>query len=448
VTRDPWPAPFASTRIDASVCLPGSKSLTARYLVLAALADSPSHLSGALISRDTQLMIAGLAALGARIDVDDAGPHPSAQGTDPLGRPPLPGTDQSGHGPGLTVAPAPIAGPARIETGLAGTVMRFLPPVAALAREPVEFDGDPAARRRPMGPLIEALRALGVRVEDDGRGRLPFAVHGIGGVEHHCVGVDASASSQFLSALLLAAPALGGLDVTAPGPVPSAPHVQMTLAALRQFGAHAEPIPNGWRVGGRLGGRDVRIEPDLSNAAPFLAAGVVTAGRVTAVDWPSTTVQPGDLLREFLAAMGADVSWTPDGLTVLGPDRPRGVDLDLGAAGELAPTLAAIAAVATTPSRLTGIGHLRGHETDRLAALTREINRLGGRARELPDGLEIVPAPLHGGAVETYGDHRMATFAAVIGLVVPGVTIRDVATTAKTLPDFPERWTAMVNGPW
>jgi 3-phosphoshikimate 1-carboxyvinyltransferase len=324
--------------------------------------------------------------------------------------------------------------------------MRFVPPLAALARAPVRFDGDPAARRRPIAPLIEALRALGVQIDDAGPGQLPFTVRGTGGVARHDVAIDARASSQFLSALLLAAPSFGGLEVRAIGAVPSGPHVEMTLAALRRFGAEVEAAPGRWAVGGSLRGRAVEVEPDLSNAAPFLAAAVVTGGRVTVRGWPVTTTQAGDRLRRYLPQFGARVDRDGGGLRVIGPNRPCGADLDVAPAGELAPTLAAIAALASSPSRLRGIGHLRGHETDRLAALTGEINRLGGCARELADGLEITPAPLHAGLIETYGDHRMATFGAVIGLVVPGVLIADIATTSKTMPDFPQRWRTLVEG--
>jgi 3-phosphoshikimate 1-carboxyvinyltransferase len=418
--------------VDATVPLPGSKSLTARYLVLAAQAASPTRLTGALLARDTDLMIEALRALGQHIDVGPDGV--------------------------VDVVPGPVRGPALIDAGLAGTVMRFCLPLAALADAPVRLDGDPAARRRPMAGLIDAVRALGVVVDDDAAGHLPVTVHGTGGVARRSVRVDSSASSQFLSALLLAAPGLGGLDVAAVGAVPSRPHVEMTLAALRAFGAEVACLPDPgapgdaqprrWRVSGPLAGQNLTVEPDLSGAAPFLAAAVVTGGRVTVPGWPESTTQAGDLLRRFLPEFGAEVALTPAGLTVRGPARARGVDLDLAEAGELTPVLAAIATLAETPSRLTGIGHLRGHETDRLAALTAQIRHLGGRARELPDGLAIDPAPLHGGTVATYGDHRMAMFAAVIGLAQPGVAIRDVGTTAKTMADFPERWMAMVEGRW
>jgi 3-phosphoshikimate 1-carboxyvinyltransferase len=375
--------------------------------------------------------------------------------------------------------------------------MRFCPPLAALASQPVSFDGDPAARQRPMAPLIAALRSLAVRIEDGGLGRLPFTVHGPGQSGPGRVVIDAAASSQFASALLLAAPAWGGLEVVLAGPAPSAPHIDMTLAALRQFGAEVEPLTKrgapaadrpatipavpaassltgqvgpppasltgakgltatsasvpaaaGWRVSGSLSGRTVTVEPDLSGAAAFVAAAVATGGEVRVPAWPEATTQPGDFLRSYLPAMGAQVRRDSAGLTVNGPSQPRGADLDLSPAGELAPVLAALAAVADRPSRLTGIGHLRGHETDRLAALTTEINRLGGRARELPDGIAIEPVPLQAGRVQTYGDHRLAMFGAVIGLVVPGIEIEDIATTAKTMPDFRQRWTAMVEGRW
>ncbi|MDR0945070.1 MAG: 3-phosphoshikimate 1-carboxyvinyltransferase [Bifidobacteriaceae bacterium] len=427
---DPWPAPHPAGPIHARVTLPGSKSVTARYLVLAALAHGPSRLEGALLARDTELMAAGLEALGASIEVG--------------GTPGRPIVD---------VTPGPIHGPATVDCGLAGTVMRFLLPVAALADGPVRFDGDEAARRRPMAGLIDALRGLGVDIEEHGApGHLPLTVHGRGRLPGGTATVEAAASSQFLSALLIAAPrAAAPLTVAARGPVPSMPHVHMTLDALRDFGATVTPAPPApaptpaWTVTGPLHGRHLEAEPDLSNAGPFLAAALAVGGTVTVPGWPAHTNQPGALLPHYLERFGARAELTHGALTVGARPGPfPGADLDLTPAGELAPTLAAVAALAATPSRLTGIGHLRGHETDRLAAIETELTRLGGRVRQLPDGLAIDPAPLHAAAVETYGDHRIATFAAVIGLAVPGVRIRDIGTTSKTIPDFPSRWARFV----
>ena len=400
--------------------LPGSKSQTNRLLVLAALAASPTTLLDPLESRDTALMAAGLRAMGADITV----------------------TDRQWQ-----VLPGPLSGPAEVDVGNAGTVMRFLPPVAALASGDVRLDGDPRARERPMAPVLAGLRALGADVTAD-HDRLPLVVHGRGWLLGGSVTIDASLSSQFVSALLLVGPRCAdAVEVRHRGDrLPSAAHIDMTVEMLRSAGAIVEHIDDGaWRVEPgpvRLG--RVQVEPDLSNAAPFLAAAVVTGGRVTVPDWPLRTTQAGDALRDLLPRFGAVVTQDEHGLTVTGPQRLLGADLDLGAVGELAPTLAAIAALASTPSRLTGIGHLRHHETDRLAAIAAEIGALGGDVRELPDGLEVRPRPLHGGPVTTYEDHRLATMAAVLGLGVPGIDVLDVATTAKTLPGFVDLWTGLV----
>ena len=395
----PWAAPCSTGPIDATVALPGSKSLTNRYLVLAALAGGTSRLRRPLRSRDTLLMAAGLAALGA--SVEDT-----------------PGVD--GAGDDWLVTPQELTGPAEIDCGLAGTVMRFLPPVAALARGPVRFDGDPRARVRPMGPVIAALRALGVRIDDEGRDGLPFVVEGGGSVRGGTVRIDASASSQFVSALLLAAARFDeGIVVRHVGrDIPSTPHVVMTVEALRDAGVVVDDgEAEVWRVApGPVGALDVQVEPDLSNAAPFLAAAAVTGGRVRIPGWPQYTTQAGDALRDLLDAMGAEVTLDPDGLTVRGSGELFGIDADLHAAGELAPVVAALAALAESPSHLHGIAHLRGHETDRLSALARELGGLGCDVTELADGLAITPRPLHGGVFATYDDHRLATAAAVVGL--------------------------------
>jgi 3-phosphoshikimate 1-carboxyvinyltransferase len=425
-----WPAPTPSRPVDATVTLPGSKSLTNRYLVLAALAQEPSRLRAPLRSRDTLLMAQALRALGT--SVEDA-PGTSAFGDDWL------------------VTPGDLRGPAEVDCGLAGTVMRFLPPVAALARGDVRFDGDPHARTRPMRPVVEALRDLGVAVDDEGRGTLPFTVRGRGSVEGGTVRIDASASSQFVSALLLVGARFDkGLLVEHHGPpIPSAPHVVMTVEALRDVGVVVDDQVDGlaaaWRVEpGSVGALDVQVEPDLSNAAPFLAAAAVTAGRVRVAGWPQYTTQAGDALRDLLDQMGCEVSLDRDGLTVHGTGELYGLDADLSGAGELTPVVAALAALADSPSHLRGVAHIRGHETDRLAALAREINGLGGDVTETADGLVVRPRALHGGVFATYADHRMATAGAVLGLRVPGVLVEDIGTTAKTLPGFPDLWTAML----
>jgi 3-phosphoshikimate 1-carboxyvinyltransferase len=411
-----WSAPAAAGPADAAVALPGSKSITNRALVLAALAGDASLLRRPLRSRDTLLMAGALRALG--VSVDDVGAD-------------------------WRVTPGELRGPTTLDVGLAGTVMRFVPPVAALAAGDVFFDGDPYARKRPMGAILSALRALGADVAGDA---LPFTVRGTGVVPGGSVTIDASGSSQMVSGLLLAAPRYGkGAEVRHEGPpVPSGAHLTMTVRMLREAGATVETGPDLWRVQpGGLRGREYDIEPDLSNAAPFLAAALVTGGRVTVRGWPAETTQPGDALRHLLAEMGASVTYEHGDLTVRGGSI-HGIDTDLGGVSELACVLAAVAALADGPSRLRGIAHMRHHETDRLAALTAEINGLGGDVREVPDGLEIRPRPLHGGVFHTYDDHRMVMAAAVLGLAVPGVEVENPATVGKTLPEFGELWAEML----
>jgi 3-phosphoshikimate 1-carboxyvinyltransferase len=425
-------------------------------------------------------MIEALRGLGAAITVHPASPNQPATPACTLApsNQPLAPSNQ----PVVTVQPGPLRGNLRIDCGLAGTVMRFLLPVAALANAPVTFDGDPAARERPLAPLLTALRQLGISLDDQGRGTLPVTIHGKGCVTGYLVDIDTSASSQFLSALLLAAPRFAnGLTVTNIGnSLPSAPHVDMTLTCLRQFGATAvgptsqfgatavgptsqfgatavgptsqlanpghSPARPTWQVSGSLTGQTVQVEPDLSNAGPFIAAALVTAGQVRVLNWPQQTTQPGDILRQYVRQFGGQVQRQGNDLLFTAtPGSLVGADLDLTPAGELAPTLAAIALFATSPTRLRGIAHLRGHETDRLAALEQEITRLGGHAHQTADGLVISPtSQLHGADLETYNDHRMATFAAIVGLRLPGVRVRNIATTAKTLPDFPTRWLSLL----
>jgi 3-phosphoshikimate 1-carboxyvinyltransferase len=425
-----WPAPGATRPLAATLSLPGSKSLTNRELVLSALADSPSLLRSPLHSRDSDLMVAALRQLGTTIDS-------------------VPGVGE--YGADLRITPGELFGSTTIDCGLAGTVMRFLPPVAGLALGPTTFDGDAGAKRRPMGTTISSLRALGADINDDGRGALPFTVHGTGGLAGGEVTIDASSSSQFVSGLLLAAARFtDGLALRHDGErLPSLPHIEMTIATLARRGVTVtSPEVGSWNVApGPIHGAEVDIEPDLSNAAPFLAAALVAGGSVTITGWPATTTQVGATLAALLPRFGATVTVAGDSLTVTGTGRIDGVDLDLSTAGELAPTLVGLAALADSPSTITGIGHIRHHETDRLAALATEINKLGGSVTELPDGLAIEPRPLHGGTWHSYDDHRMATTGALLGLVVPGIEVENIGTTAKTLPQFAELWHGLVSGP-
>ena len=428
-----WPAPFrGDKKVSARVVIPGSKSVTNRALILAAQAQSPSLLKRPLISRDTELMVAGLRAMGVGIkDVQVDGDL------------------------AWEITPAPLRGPAKVDVGNAGTVMRFLPPLSALAQGDISFDGDPRSYERPLGPVSAALEDLGIEIEHDGRYSLPMVVKSKGQIPGGALTIDASASSQFLSALLLIAPSTrdGIVATHKGGPLPSMPHIDMTVQMLRDFGAKVEvdKEANSWSVSaGPLQGQDLVIEPDLSNAAPFLSIAMVCGGSITIADWPEVTTQPGDQLRDILTAMGAQISRSADGLTITGGDSIKGIDIDLHDVGELTPAIAALAALADSPSHLRGIGHLRLHETDRLAALTREINSLGGNVVEDETSLHITPngalgKGLHGGTFHTYEDHRLATAGAVIGLVIPGVEIENVATTRKTLPDFPGLWQSLVS---
>ncbi|MGB0101753.1 MAG: 3-phosphoshikimate 1-carboxyvinyltransferase [Nocardioides sp.] len=415
---DPWPAPRARQPVDAVVTLPGSKSLTNRALVLAAIADGPSVVRRALRSRDSSLMAAALTSLGSVVDTSDED---------------------------WVVTPGAFGADAAVDCGLAGTVMRFVPPVAGLSTGRVSFDGDPHMRNRPVGEILGALRGLGVDVPGHA---LPFTVHGTGSVRGGTVVVDASASSQFISALLLAGARYDeGVDVRHDGkPVPSLPHIDMTVAMLREHGVDVDDADaNRWRVApGPIRAVDRTIEPDLSNAAPFLALAAVSAGSVTVRDWPRQTTQAGDALREILTAMGCDVALTDDGLRVTGSGTLLGLDMDLHDVGELTPAVAALCALAETPSHLRGIGHIRGHETDRLTALARELGALGAQVTEHPDGLSITPAALHGGVFHTYADHRMAHAGVIIGAAVDDVRVEDVATTGKTFPGFADFWSGLI----
>jgi 3-phosphoshikimate 1-carboxyvinyltransferase len=452
-----WPAPFRGSQpVNARVVIPGSKSVTNRALILAAQATSPSILRRPLVSRDSELMVAGLRKLG--IDVQEievestsvsAGTSAVATGTS---------TAQLTKEMAWKITPAPLKGPAAIDVGNAGTVMRFLPPLAALADGAISFDGDPRSHERPLGPVIKALEELGISIDHGNRYSLPLSLVGTGKIPGGEIDIDASASSQFLSALLLIGPStVNGITARhIGGELPSMPHIEMTVEMLRDFGAtvHVDEAKKTWRVEpGALHGKDMVIEPDLSNAAPFLSIAMVCGGSITIADWPQKTTQPGDQLRTLLRDMGAQISLNPDGLTLTANseksshrDAPKivGIDVDLHDVGELTPSIAALAALADSPSHLRGIAHLRLHETDRLAALTREINAIGGKVTEEYSALHFDPSSLHAGIFHTYEDHRLATAGAVIGLVTPGIEVENIATTRKTLTDFPGLWKSLV----
>ena len=427
-----WASPAAAGPVSARVRLPASKSVTNRALVLAALSDGPAVIGNPLRARDTALAAGALRVLGSKI---------TESRTDWVITPgqPVPGSVVS------------------VDVGNAGTVMRFVPGVAALTSAVVSFDGDERIRLRPIAPVLAALRQLGAQIDDGGRGAAPFTVHGRGAVRGGTVVLDASGSSQLVSGLLLAAPRFDeGVEVRHEGPpVPSAPHIAMTVRMLRAAGASVEELasgssgrPDAWRVRpGRLDLGSVTVEPDLSNAGPFLAAALVAGGTITIPDWPRDSLQAAGPILEVLGRMGARSSVGPDGLTVRGGGRVHGITADLRDVNELAPVLTAVAAAADSPSVFTGLAHTRAHETDRLAALAKEINALGGDITELPDGLQIRPRPLRaeaaGGPFGTYDDHRMVMAAAVLGLAVPGLRVAGAQTVAKTFPDFMDVWASM-----
>ena len=428
-----WSAPFrsgltaASKPISATVTIPGSKSATNRALILAALATTPSRIRKPLSSRDTDLMVKGLQSLGCKIEQIK--------------------TDQ---GFDYQVIPGKLTGPTQIDVGNAGTVMRFLPPIAALATGLIHFDGDERSHQRPIGPVLSALEQLGVSVEHNNKYKLPITINGAGKIKGGTVEIDASASSQFVSALLLVAPATQeGITIKNIGPsLPSAPHIEMTIQMLEKFGATVQRTASSWSVKPcQLIGQDLVIEPDLSNAAPFMAAAMICGGSVQVSDWPLSTTQPGDQLRSIFTKMGAKVELNASGLTITGSGKIDGIDIDLGDVGELTPSIAAVASLATTPSALRGISHLRLHETDRLSALANEINNLGGSVIEGPGDLIIKPGKMNASQIfRSYEDHRMATAGAIIGLAVEGVIVENIETTRKTLSDFPGMWQGMLDG--
>lgn len=425
--RGAYAAPSASAPVHATVTVPGSKSLTNRELMIAAIADGPGRLVAPLHSDDSRYMVEALRALGIGIqEVEGPGEF----------------------GPDLMVTPAKLQGGTTIDCGQAGTVMRFITPLAGLALNDVHVTAHETALHRPMGGLISALRDLGVDIDDEGTWALPFTIRGHGHIRGGRIEIDASASSQFVSGLLLAAPRFDvGLHLVHTGThLPSLPHIDMTIEALSRRGIRIErPAAGEWLVeAGVPRAKEIAIEPDLSNAAPFLAAALVTGGSVSVTGWPVHSTQPGALLPEILQAMGAHVSRHSGVLTVRAGGGIKGLTLDLSAASELTPTIVGLAAFADSPTTIRGIGHIRLHETDRIAALIGNLRALGGEAEELPDGLRVIPAPLRAGAWPAHHDHRMATTGALIGLRVPGVEIDEIGTTAKTLPEFTLLWERML----
>lgn len=421
-----WSAPNRDAAISKTVRVPGSKSLTNRWLILAAIANGPSRINFPLKARDTELMASAIKSLGNSVEVD---------------------------GDSWVVTPGDFSGSTEIDCGLAGTVMRFVPPIATLSTGAIRFDGDPRARVRPMSAVIKALRELGAEIVDDGRGTLPFVINAKGFMPGGRVEIDASASSQFVSALLLAGARFDeGLTVThSGGNLPSLPHIEMTIEVLGETGVTVESnlinLQNAsWTIAPQSPkGFSITVEPDLSNAAAFVAAALVAGGQVTIENWPAKTSQAGNALVDLVPMLGGQVKRVGSDMVFVGSGSITGINADLSAVGELTPVIAALCALADSPSELTGIGHLRGHETDRLAALATEINKLGGNVIETEDGLKINPSKLSGGVFSTYEDHRMAMAGAVLGLKVKNLQIENIATTGKTLPEFAQMWLELVS---
>lgn len=428
-----WDAPFRgglsalSEPINAELRIPGSKSATNRALILAALAGSSTRLRKPLSSRDTDLMVNGLLALGCQIE-----------------------TIKTDQGFDYQITPKKLNGPAQIDVGNAGTVMRFLPPIASLSNGLIHFDGDKRSHERPIAPIIKALEQLGVLIEHGNKYHLPMTINGRGSVKGGEVEIDASSSSQFISALLLLAPAtqLGIRIKNTAASLPSLPHIEMTIQMLKTFGAQVEVGKDSWSVAPcELKGCDLLIEPDLSNAAPFMAAAMICGGNLSIYDWPKDTSQPGDQLRDIFTKMGAQIKFDGDQLKVSGTGVINGIDIDLKNVGELTPSIAAVACLSSSPSTLRGIAHLRLHETDRISALATEINNLGGNVIEGPGELLIQPSKMISTQIfKSYEDHRMATAGAIIGLAVEGIVVENIETTQKTLPDFPGMWQEMLIG--
>ena len=427
--RGAYSAPVAAGAVHSTLTIPGSKSLTNRELIIAAIADGQGRLIAPLHSEDSQRMVEALRSLGVGIEEIDG---------------------DGEFGPDLLVTPGHLRGGGTVDCGQAGTVMRFIAPIAGLAAEDVHLTAHETALHRPMGAMITALRDLGVDIDDEGTWSLPFTIRGHGRIRGGRIEIDASASSQFVSGLLLAAPRFDvGLHLVHTGEhLPSLPHIDMTIESLSRRGIRIErPAVGEWLVeAGVPRAKEIAIEPDLSNAAPFLAAAMVSGGEVSITGWPLHSTQPGALLPDILQAMGAHVGRHSGTMTVRAGDGIRGLDLDLSAASELSPTIVGLAAFADSPTTIRGIGHIRMHETDRIAALIGNLTALGGEVQELADGLRIIPRPLHGGVWSAHHDHRIATTGALVGLRVPDVEIDDIGTTAKTLPEFTQLWERMLGG--
>lgn len=409
-----------SQPVDADVQVVGSKSYTNRALIVAALARGDSLLTGALFSDDTRHMAASLRALGIEVEADEARCTLAVQGGDGRAR----------------------AREARCFVGNAGTAARFLPLVMALGDGVYELDGVPRMRERPIAPLLDALRALGVRVDCLGApGCVPLRVHG-GSLHGGRVTVPGNISSQYISGLMMAAPVLrDGLIIDIEGELVSRPYLEMTAQTMRDFGAALERDgERSFRIAGgqHYLGRHYAVEPDASAASYFFAAAAITGGRVRVSGLGTRSLQGDRNLVHILARMGCRVTEGEDFTEVQGaaPGALIGVDVNMADLSDVAQTLAVVAPFASTPTRVTGIGFIRRKETDRVGAVVRELTRLGIRAHEEPDGFVIEPGSAQPGEVETYDDHRMAMSFALLGLARPGIAIADPGCVSKTFPNY------------
>jgi 3-phosphoshikimate 1-carboxyvinyltransferase len=398
--------------LDATVTVPGSKSLTNRALVAAALADGTSEIVRPLEADDTDAMAACLAALGVVIRR-----QPDRWIVEGRER------------------PAP--GPARLDAHLSGTTARFIAPVVALGEGAYTLDGGPSLRTRPMAPMLDALRSLGAQIVGHGEpGHLPVTITA-GGLFGGTIRVRADLSSQFVSGLLLAAPrAKSDLVIEVEGDVVSRPFLDLTVRVMHAFGAPVETDAGRFAVpAGGYRPAEYRVEPDASSASYFFAAAAICGGRVTVEGLGSGTTQGDARFADVLASMGAIVERTATSTTVVGGPLV-GVDVDLAEMGDVALTLAAVAVFADGPTRVRGVGYIRRHETDRIAAVVKELGRCGVRAEETEDGFIVHPGTPHGAEIHTYDDHRVAMSFALLGLRVPGIRITDAACVGKTFPGF------------
>lgn len=401
--------------IDATISVPGSKSLTNRALILAAMADGVSTLHGALVADDTEAMAGAMRALGAEITLDPVE------------------TTVVGFGA------APRPGPRTIDARLSGTTARFVLPLLALGHGPYVLDGDEPLRDRPMGPTIDALRRLGAEVDDGDRpGHLPVIVSA-GSVRGDGVAVDGQTSSQFTSGLLLSGASLAeGISIDLVGSVVSRPYLDMTIEVLRAFGVEAgiEGERRLWVRSGGLRATDYAIEPDASAASYFLAATAICGGEVRIRGLGERSIQGDAKVAAVFDLMGAQVSIDNGSTTLRSTRTLSGIDVDLTDMPDMAQTIAATAPFADGPTTVRGVEVIRGHETDRIAAIVTEMRRCGITAEEHADGFTIHPGTPQPARIETYRDHRMAMSFALLGLRTPGIEIADPGCVAKTFPQF------------